>query len=120
MEKRVDKPKEALFKLKHAAKHLTAQPLKFRVTLSELAAENVRQGAKKAYFSWVRGGKEVNSDHALVEDTKVDWPGDLSQVVTIYFQVGEGNLKASKKGEFPPGESAPNPPFRAPLPPPLL
>ena len=97
--RKVDKPKVALKKLKHAASRLTAQPLKFRVTLSELTAENLGSGAKKAFFSWIRGGKELASDHADVEDGKCEWSCELSQVVTIYFQVGEGNLKATRKGE---------------------
>ena len=97
---RVDRNKFALSKIKHVASRLAAQPLKFRITLTDVAAENLPANAKKVYFSWIRGGKDISTDHALVEDAKVEWRDELTQVVTIYYQVaGDGNLKATKKGE---------------------
>lgn len=97
---RVDRNKFALSKIKHAASRLAAQPLKFRITLTDIAAENLPANAKKVYFSWIRGGKDISTDHSLVEDAKVEWRDELTQIVTIYYQVaGDGNLKATKKGE---------------------
>jgi len=85
----------------HAAQRLTAQSLKFRVSLSSLGAENVRPGAAqstKAYLSWVRGGKTINTAPAPVSpEGTVEWRGELTQIVTIFFQFEDGNLQPAKK-----------------------
>ena len=76
---------------------LTAQSLKFRVTLSSLGAEELPSHAREAYLSWVRGKKAISTSHSLVQECKAEWQDDLSQVVTMYFQVGKGKLQPTSK-----------------------
>ena len=83
-------------------KRLTAQSLKFRVCLSSLGAENIN-AKEQVYLSVKRSKsnkKEISTANAVVDNTgKVEWKDELVQIVTIYFQFGEGNLQPAKKGK---------------------
>jgi hypothetical protein len=71
---------------------LTAQSLKFRVTLSSLGCEDLPGGRRSptAYLSWIRGSKKIDTPPAAVqEDNKVEWQEEMAQVVTMYYQVGK-------------------------------
>mmetsp|Transcript_10245 Transcript_10245/g.25991 ORF Transcript_10245/g.25991 Transcript_10245/m.25991 type:complete len:459 (-) Transcript_10245:232-1608(-) len=86
-------------KVVHAAQRLTAQPLKFRVALSSVTAEGLPQGLQQAKLVWSRGAKKVSTGPARIDaQGKVAWQSELAQVVTMYFNLADGNLQANRKG----------------------
>ena len=77
---------------------LTSESLKFRVALTALSAEGVPNGVKRAVLMMKRGQKKASTKAASVSsDNKLTWDDDITQVVTVYFQLVDGNLQATSK-----------------------